>query len=571
MKKVLPFTLLCLLILMFFASEINAQNPEWTWANDANGSGAENIINVVETNDGSIVASGVYSGTFPLDGVTWPMLGSLVADGFVSKFNQEGEALWVVSIGSTSTLLCPINGLASDSEGNIYIAGAVIRLNDFGELNLDIAGITLNMPVGVSQDMYVAKLDANGNGIWLKSLSTPATPLIGSNPFLAIDENDAIYFGAGFLMDVEIDGEVYSSMGQGDLFLTRLDTDGNFVWATTLGSAGDEQFAKVSAAHGGGILMSSSWTGATVTVGGLSVTNPDPLIGANYDRWVSKIADDGTADWLVREGSVTDDYEGILVSTPSGGAMVLSIHGVAFEMNEISYPGPGYLLTRYSNSGVQEISVFYPLDPAVSWYGAGDISSDGNNTYYLGIYHDAAVFSLGDIEVQNTGEVNGTPDLVFAAVNPDGEPLWAIGAGSNDADWTNAMIFSETNGLIVGGAFQGESLELGQNILDNNGNFTTDFFLAALDLTNSILEAPGVKSLSVFPNPVESQFAIDLTEFQGQQITLNFIDNKGALVYQQSLSGDSVKMIEAGHLPTGIYALTIVANGTVYATKLLKK
>jgi Beta-propeller repeat len=78
------------------------------------------------------------------------------SDTFVSKYDSAGNKLWTKLIGGPT--FESGSGIATDSQGNIYVAGNV------------------SVPVGMSgnfePDVFVSKLDAAGNLIWTRQLGT---------------------------------------------------------------------------------------------------------------------------------------------------------------------------------------------------------------------------------------------------------------------------------------------------------------------------------------------------------------------------------------------------------------
>ena len=88
---------------------------------------------------------------------------------------QEAELKWVVGMGNTrySTYMTPsVTDFQLDGEGNIYVVGHF----DSGNTWLDGTDVDpVHFPCLMSSiyhGLYVAKLDSNGNRVWIKSLRT---------------------------------------------------------------------------------------------------------------------------------------------------------------------------------------------------------------------------------------------------------------------------------------------------------------------------------------------------------------------------------------------------------------
>jgi ribosomal protein S11 len=83
-------------------------------------------------------------------------LAALGTDAFVTKLDPNGNFLWAK--GGGGSWLDRANGLALDAAANCYITGFFSRDATFGTTVLD--------NVNDSNDVFVAKLDADGNWIW---------------------------------------------------------------------------------------------------------------------------------------------------------------------------------------------------------------------------------------------------------------------------------------------------------------------------------------------------------------------------------------------------------------------
>src|SRR6185503_14123618 len=79
----------------------------------------------------------------------------------VNGFGQVPNWLWAKEIGSTSTYF----KTAVDGSGNVYNMGWFTGTRDF-----DPSPGVFNLSSGGSQDMFISKLDANGNFVWARSM-----------------------------------------------------------------------------------------------------------------------------------------------------------------------------------------------------------------------------------------------------------------------------------------------------------------------------------------------------------------------------------------------------------------
>jgi len=74
--------------------------------------------------------------------------------------------------------------------------------------------------------------------------------------------------------------------------------------------------------------------------------------------------------------------------------------------------------------------------------------------------------------------------------------------------------------------------------------------------------------LSLYPNPVQSQLQVQLSQPVKGQLTARIVDSKGQVVYQQSsinVAGSNLLQLGVAHLPQGTYQLVLLHNNALLA------
>jgi hypothetical protein len=234
-------------------------------------------------------ANGFFSETVDFDpGVGVANLTSLYTDIFISKLDSDGNYVWAKRIGGNSG--DSGSSLAIDSLDNVYITGGFNGTVDFdpgaGVANLTSAG---------SNDIYISKLDSDGNYVWAKSIDHSSY----SRPSVAIDSYANLYTIGSFSGTVDFDPGAgvanLTSLGGEDIFISKLDSDGNYIWAKTLGGEVDDFASSLVIDSLDNVYTTGLFNGTVDFDPGAGVAN---LTSAgNNNIYISKLDLDGNYVW----------------------------------------------------------------------------------------------------------------------------------------------------------------------------------------------------------------------------------------------------------------------------------
>ncbi len=566
-------------LLTLFALAAAGQTPAWTWAIQTEGALSEHVDQMVVAQDGSIYVLGQFTDSFEFGDlvVTHPGAPGSGAR-FLLKISSTGEAEWAHTFEmnfTTAAYFISPYALATDSEGNVYIAGGIVRVTATGAFEAEVGGMSLTIPSSAeSGDSFIAKLDSEGIGVWAENLSTEEHPVLTNGDEIIIDEFDRIYWSCNFLSysyTLEINDEIHYSIGgednlTGSILLMQLNTDGDFEWVRFIGSASNDIGKGMVVAAGGGVFMSAAWNADTVYVAGLTAVNPDPLLTGNSDRWIAKIDHNGDAEWLIHEGGQGNQGFARILGTPQGGVIAFSrtIINASIILNEVEYSEPwGMLVTKYDETGTLEHVEFFPEMPWLQ-----TLTTDGNGSYYLGFNFQADAFSFSGFDFVNSGF--GSSDFMVACIDESIAPVWAIALGAEENDILRNLAFDHSNGLIAGGNFNSQNLIFGDHVLENSGLFTDDIFIAALDFATSIAAQPELKQLRAYPNPALSHLHFDLTSLKTRPYTARVFDARGVPMKSMTVTGGEVAQMDVGGLEAGTYIILIQTTEDVFFSKFIK-
>jgi len=181
-----------------------------------------------------------------------------------------------------------VNAVALDSSGNIYSTGNF----QGGVGDFDPGAAVYNLtPTGSTADVFISKLNSSGEFIWAKKVGG----LVGNEGARSIyvDSSNNVYVTGIFYGTVDFDPGVgvfnLSATGfNQDIFILKLDSNGDFVWAKKLGGSSNEDAYSVTADSSGNVYT----TGRFLDIGDMDF---DPGAGAynltsnSYDVFISKL------------------------------------------------------------------------------------------------------------------------------------------------------------------------------------------------------------------------------------------------------------------------------------------
>jgi hypothetical protein len=140
---------------------------------------------------------------------------------------SQGFSFLNTVTSSSSGYQASVRAVKVDQLGNKYIAG-----------NFDISATIKNTTItGNSRDIFIGKLDSQGNPIWIKTAGGPDSDQAMD---IELDNQGGLYVSGLFSSTADFDGNsvtanqhTANSASYSDNFLVKYDTSGNFQWIKT--------------------------------------------------------------------------------------------------------------------------------------------------------------------------------------------------------------------------------------------------------------------------------------------------------------------------------------------------
>ncbi len=239
--------------------------------------------------NGNIITLGIYSGILDTDpgvgvhtiqaGVYDPSCFCYPGGGvYISKLDANGNYVWGYDMGGQNTLLNGLPSMVIDSNNNILISSYNGRLKDF---DFGPGVFTLG------NSSFVLKIDNDANFIWAKTLGFNA-----SSNSIALDAAGNVYTAGTFYgpaQDFDPGAGTYIlTPSTVNIYISKLDTNGNFVWANKIGNANSSlQNYSLTVAQSGKVILNGSVSSGgfnkstTVSAGGFLASYTQPTLATN--------------------------------------------------------------------------------------------------------------------------------------------------------------------------------------------------------------------------------------------------------------------------------------------------
>ncbi|MCX4245304.1 nucleotide-binding protein [Paraliomyxa miuraensis] len=357
-------------------------------------------------------------------------------DIFLQRYDHFGNPIWTRIFGDSSNQYA--GDVIVDGDGSIILIGRAFGIIDFGGAPLDARG---------TDDVFIAKLGANGNHIW-SSMVGGIDP--DRSERVAVDPSGNVYVTGTFTGDATFGGTQFASLGLRDMFLVKLAANnGTIEWAQRVGGAGDDYGWGVAADDTG--VYFTGYFGETVSVDGTQLSADDEA-----DVMLGKFDPDGVVLWALSAGGVGHDQGYDLALAPGGEIVVTGAFTTSLDFGGVS--------SALTSAGLRDIFLarFSP-DGTALWANAyGDDRDQFENDFEVNTWPSLAIGDDGTIHLAGSlagaAYFGGPGDMISAGkvdaylVRFDADGNWLSaqrwgGAGTEsavgvDADSTGASLIA---------------------------------------------------------------------------------------------------------------------------------
>jgi RNA polymerase sigma factor (sigma-70 family) len=355
---------------------------------------------------GSMLVAGTFSNYLEFDSTNFVFTEGTPAI-FLVKFDPTGSHVWSKQfVGSDLDNLSV--SMAADAEGNLVLTGHF-------NYSLDFFPLQDYVPSAGLRDIFVAKLDPSGIPIWIRSFGDTAEQT--SSP-IAIDSEGNMLVAGAFDGTLDFGGNILTSAGN-DIFVAKLDPQGNHLWSARFGDVNPQvdalqEATGIAVDPDGNVVLIGRFAG-TSSFGGSTLAS-----AGGTDVFVAKFDSSGNPLWSKRFGDAASQAARALALDTSANIWITGEFAGSLDFGGGTLTGAGntdVFVAKLDSSGGHLFSDRFGDSGRQA---AGSIAIDAvGHVILIGDFDGAIHFG------SKTLTSIGPSDVYIAKLDAAGHPLWS--------------------------------------------------------------------------------------------------------------------------------------------------
>lgn len=227
------------------------------------------------------------------------------------KFNPQGSVQWVKHTTGGGAFG---RGISIDKRDNIYVIGSAGGTANFGNMTAN-AGL------------FIVKYNSNGVAQWVRSTSN-GDGGSGDGPKIKTSKSGNIYISGLLYVSTNFGTHAVSPYGSSDVYIAKLDSSGNWLWAKAGGGIYEEWLYGLDVDDNDNAYITGYFHSPTATFGAISFSNT-----SNEDYFLAKYDSNGNTLWA--KGGVKSFQTNSFCVDEAGNSYMVS-HGTFLRKHDFN-------------------------------------------------------------------------------------------------------------------------------------------------------------------------------------------------------------------------------------------
>jgi len=417
------------------------------WMQKAGGSTIDEAYSISLDGNSNTYTTGYFSGTAAFG--PFSLTASGISDVFVTCTDKNGVFQWAVKAGGAGS--CRGLAIKTDAAGNSYVTGYFNGSATFGATTLTSAGL---------QDVFIAKYDNTGKLLWAVSAGGTLSDIGNA---ITIDNSGNVLVTGEFAGTAKFGSFSLTSLNNNiNVFTTKLDANGNFLWAQVGTGLHTDRGLGVACDASGNVYVTGQFTD-TITFNSTHKTNLyDAIFLVKYnssgaEQWFT---DAGGGNVNIANAIAVDNNSNIYLTGDFTGTLSF------FASPTVTLSGAytnRIFIAKYNSSGNLLWDV---ADASNNSLTSKDIAIDGSGNAYLIGNFECILNGYADKYGQGTFNSVGSWDIFAAEYNSSGVWQWSRQIGGHKDNLGYGIAVTSAGDIFTAGSFDQDM------IVPSDPNFT---------------------------------------------------------------------------------------------------
>jgi hypothetical protein len=346
--------------------------------------------------------------------------------------------------------------------------------------------------------VFIFNISYAQNLEWVKKFGSSNVPDVVGHSNVAVDASGNVYTIGSFYFQLDFDPGpgtyILSSVDEYDIFVSKLDASGNFIWAKSFGGTGSDYGRSVTVDVAGNVILAGTFKNTVDFNPGSGIYNITS--NGDFDIFIVKLDFSGNFLWAGGIGGTEDEYINSITVDDVG-----NIYTTGFFEGSGDYD-PSFAGSYYLNSSGYPSTFILSVNSSGNFQWAKAIEGTGANKgnsisvdasgYVIisGGYGGTIDFDPGP-QVYNVSST-GAWDIYLLKLDAAGNFVWAKVIDHAGTGWNHGSIMSidALGNVYAAGYFTGTAdFDPGSGIFNLTSLGVADIFIFKLDVSGNFVWA----------------------------------------------------------------------------------